>query len=100
MQTWHVHSIGHMLSFKDIVHVLFTARSCHGMQWDTAYRAAIAALISGYRSGHLRPTGARPAGIGQARRSGQGSWADQGGGVGGIDPGGGGVSMYIGPPHI
>ena len=33
-----------------------------------------------------------------ARRSGQGSRAGQGGGVPALDPGGGGVSMYIGPP--
>jgi hypothetical protein len=38
--------------------------------------------------------------IGQARRSGQGSWAGQSGGGPALDPGGGGVSMYIGPPHI
>ena len=38
--------------------------------------------------------------MGHARRSGQGSWAGQGGGVPAFDPGRGGVSMYIGPPHI
>jgi len=38
--------------------------------------------------------------MGHGHAIGQRAWAGQGGGGPALNPGGGGVSMYIGPPHI
>ena len=65
--------------------------------WPVA--AAIAAPISVYHAGHLRPAWARPLMPAWARPAGAGV-GRQGGGRPPMNIDGGGANIYIGPPHI